>query len=251
MRLALKWEEAARGARRKTFTAAQAHRVLSECVAISTGEKLETYTLRTWLEEWLKSKHGATAERTLIKYTADLNTFVESLGGRADITLGAIEPGDIRRWRDARRKSGLSVTTCNLAVKVLKGAFARAVALGYIPTNPCAAVDRLKDDAAATRDVFSTEQVNALVNAAEGDWRGVILCGFFTGLRMRDITDMIWERVDLSKGLLKVPTTKTGVVVTVPLHPELMKWLKSRERGIGKAPVFPSLFQKSGAGKSG
>jgi integrase len=30
-----------------------------------------------------------------------------------------------------------------------------------------------------------------------------------------------------------------------------MTWLKKQQRGIGAAPVFPSLIHKSGAGKSG
>jgi hypothetical protein len=44
IRLSIKWEDAARAARAKAFTAAQAHRILSECVEVVTGEKLDSYT---------------------------------------------------------------------------------------------------------------------------------------------------------------------------------------------------------------
>ena len=37
----------------------------------------------------------------------------------------------------------------------------------------------------------------------------------------------------------------------LPIHPELAAWLKKQTRGIGKAPVFPTLAGKSGGGKSG
>jgi|GEM_PF-6633852 len=53
LRLALRWEDASKAARAKTFTAAQAHKILRECVALSTGEPLQTFTCRQWLEEWL------------------------------------------------------------------------------------------------------------------------------------------------------------------------------------------------------
>jgi len=48
-----------------------------------------------------------------------------------------------------------------------------------------------------------------------------------------------------------VTTGKTGKEVTVPIHPQFGSWLQKQTRGIGKAPVFPTLVGKSGAGKSG
>jgi integrase len=82
-------------------------------------------------------------------------------------------------------------------------------------------------------------------------WKGVILAGFFTGLRLKDITEMRWEAIDLAEGLLNLKTSKTGARVTIPLVPELKEWLTRQPIGIGKAPVFPSLAGKSGAGRSG
>ena len=39
--------------------------------------------------------------------------------------------------------------------------------------------------------------------------------------------------------------------VTVPIHPQFATWLEKQTRGIGKAPVFPTLAGKAGGGKSG
>jgi len=52
-----------KAARAKTFTAAQAHEILRECVALSTGEPSRTFACRQWLEERLAGKSGATANR--------------------------------------------------------------------------------------------------------------------------------------------------------------------------------------------
>ena len=46
-------------------------------------------------------------------------------------------------------------------------------------------------------------------------------------------------------------TRKTRKAVTVPIHPQFTSWLQEQTLGIGKAPVFPLLAGKSGAGKSG
>jgi integrase len=251
LRLALQWEDASKAARAKTFTAAQAHKILRECVALSTGEPLQTFTCRQWLEEWLAGKNGATAAQTATKYKGAVKAFLSDLGPRADIILGAISPKDIRQWRDRRRKAGLSVTTCNQAVKLLKSAFGRAVSLGYLSVNPCAALEPLRDAEDATRDVFSQDQVATLVRTAHGDWRGLILFGFFTGLRLSDAANLTWDSIDGEHGLLRLRTKKTGVYVTIPLHSDLLAWLVQQPPGIGKAPLFPFLHGTSGAGKSG
>ncbi|MDQ3622793.1 MAG: hypothetical protein M3463_09930 [Verrucomicrobiota bacterium] len=49
----------------------------------------------------------------------------------------------------------------------------------------------------AEKDVFTPEQIGALVGAAEGDWKGAILVGFYSGLRLRDVTELRWDAVDL------------------------------------------------------
>lgn len=123
--------------------------------------------------------------------------------------------------------------------------------LGYITTNPCAAVEALRDDSAGSREIFGMEQVQALVSAAVGDWKGAILAGFYTGLRLRDIAEMRWEGLDFESGILRIKTKKTGIVLMLPLHEELAAWLKSQRRGIGKAPVFPELAGKGTGGRYG
>ena len=55
----------------------------------------------------------------------------------------------------------------------------------------------------------------------------------------------------MDKRLITVTTRKTGKKIVLPVHPEFFTWLNRQTRGIGKAPVFPTLAGKSGAGKSG
>ena len=111
----------------------------------------------------------------------------------------------------------------------------------------------LKDEARnVSKDVFSPEQIAALIDKAPSeDWKGAILCGYYTGLRLRDVAGLEWSAVDYSESAITVTTKKTGKDVTLPLHPQFAAWLLRQTRGIGKAPVFPTLAGKSGAGKSG
>jgi integrase len=114
-------------------------------------------------------------------------------------------------------------------------------------------VHLLKDEAKnATKDVLTPEQIAALLKAAPSeDWRGMILLAYFTGLRLRDCSELRWSSVDLDNLTLTVKTRKTGKTVTVPIHPNFAAWLKKQTRGIGKAAVFPTLAGISGSGYSG
>src|SRR5262245_38608071 len=114
---------------------------------------------------------------------------------------------------------------------------------GYVEINPCTKnqVRPIKDEARnVEKDVFTPEHLAKLIDAAPSqDWKGVILCGYYTGLRLRDVADMEWSAVNLAKQIITVTTRKTRKDVTIPIHPRFGAWLGKQTRGIGKAPVFP------------
>lgn len=252
IRIAQEWERLANMGRKRMLTEAQARTVVSQIVEYALGEPLHFHSCRAWLKEWLAGKRGAVAARSLEKYEQVIGEFLEHLGERADLPLAGIGPRDVRSFRDSMASGRRSAGTVNQTVrKVLTAPFAAAVRLGYVTMNPCAAVEALKDDADAERDTFTSEQVAELVNAAEGDWKGAVMCGFYTGLRLRDVTDLRWECVDFDASVLRLKTRKAGAVLTLPLHPELAEWLRSHRRGIGKAPVFPTLAGKGTGGRHG
>jgi integrase len=53
--------------------------------------------------------------------------------------------------------------------------------------------------------VFSRDQVAFFGKSGSGDWRGLILFGFFTGLRVSDAAGLKWASIDLESGLLRKP----------------------------------------------
>lgn len=252
MAVAVKWEETAKAGRENRLTEIQARKVVADILARSTGETLHFHTCRAWLDEWVEGKRGTTAPATMTKYEQTVRDFLKHLGERAELTLAAIGPKDIRSFRDALAKGGRAPSTVNMAIKkTLSAPFLAAFRLGYVSVNPCAGVDSLRDEGEGEREVFTTEQVGKLLEAAEGDWKGAILCGYLTGLRLRDVAEMPWEAVDFDAGTLRIRTRKTGAVLVLPLHEELAAWLRKQTRGIAKAPIFPSLAGKGTGGRHG
>ncbi|HEX3444784.1 MAG TPA: hypothetical protein VHS80_08695, partial [Chthoniobacterales bacterium] len=61
--------------------------------------------------------------------------------------------------------------------------FKVALEEGIIDRNPVGAVRQLRG-VTAEKGTFTPDQVQKLVAAARGDWKGLILAGFYTGARL-------------------------------------------------------------------
>jgi integrase len=258
--IAMKWASLAKSGRDGRLTESQCRNVIAELYERAVGEPLHFRTAREFLKEWVESKKQETDVRVYFRYRETCERFLDHLGVKADRLLREITSADVRSWRDALKRKGLSAPTVNHAVKILRMPFSTAHEAGYIDINPCTknSVRLLHDEAEnVTKDVFTPAQIAALIKAAPSDdWRGMILCGYFTGLRQRDIADLQWHTLDFSDQTLTLRPHKTAKrqpkkKVVIPLHPQFMVWLRKQTRGIGIAPVFPTLFGKDGGGNSG
>jgi integrase len=254
-KLAGEWEALEKLAGEKRLTESQCRKVIAQMYERTVGQPLHFHTARAYLLEWLEGTKDTVATRSYWRYYQTIHEFLNHIGTKAEGLLSEITPIDVRSWRDALKRKGLSAPTVNGAIKVLRMPFKAAHDNGYIEINPCTknSVRSLRDEARnVAKDVFTPEQLSELVKAAPSeDWTGAILCGYYTGLRLRDIADLQWSAVDPERRIIKVTTRKTGKTVTVPIHPQFAAWLDKQTRGIGKAPVFPTLAGKAGGGKSG
>lgn len=129
----------------------------------------------------------------------------------------------------------------NRILTLLHGIFAHACKVYALPLNPVAGVERHPVRIAGDIEVFSPEEVLALVRAAATDQDGAIyLTAAFTGLRRGELLALHWRDVDFAGSVVRVrasyaggalTTPKSGKVRSVPLAPEVASALgKLRER---------------------
>ena len=138
---------------------------------------------------------------------------------------------------------------------MLKRAFKAAIDEGIITRNPCATVRLIQDRDKADKHVFSPEQVSKLVEAAEGDWKGLIISAYYTGGRLSDLARLTWSNIDLSqnKKVIRFMQKKTKgktpkSKVEIPIHEALEEHLLSGPTsGAPNVPVFPELHGKPGS----
>jgi integrase len=242
-------ERLARGGR---LDAHAARDLINDLLTASGQETLDAVTSRAWCETWRASKAGAVKDRSRWKYEQVSRDWLAFLNGKGEKPLEAVTRADVIAYRDRLANEGLAARTVNQTVKLLRGIYAEAVEQGQLGRNPFAGVDSLREEAEGVGRVpFTTAEVSALIDKAEGDWRGMVIVAASTGLRLMDGARLKWRNLDLEAGLIRVKTAKTGATLTLPIHPAFAAWLAEQPRGIGAAPVFPTLANKGGAGKSG
>jgi integrase len=221
-------------------------------------DPIERPSARKWFDRWLATEKGAVSERTLERYTQIVESFLESLGSKAEVRLSAITTDDVTKFRDELLDGGRTPQTVNQVVrKILKRPFKIALEEGVIDRNPVGAVRHLRGET-VEKGVFTPEQVQKLLETAKGtDWEGLILAGFFTGGRLKDLSQLKWSNVDLAEKTITFWQKKTEgktpkAKVKIPLHPELEEYLILHAGSDNPAaPVFPELFGKQGSGKTG
>jgi integrase len=226
------------------------------------GQPMQSVTIRQEFEAYLSGLESKSAS-TRVRYDQIIREFLSSLGDAAKKNLTALSSADVLAFRDARLKAGISPTSSDFELKLIRSVLKKAMVAGRIPSNPAAAVDSLNEKG-AVRGVFEPEQVRALLMACEGfkkkgrncgnDWRGACMVAFYTGARLSDVANLKWANLDLQKRLLFYSEKKKRFQseIRVPLHEELENHLLSLEAPDDpEAPLFPGLAGRETGGANG
>jgi integrase len=130
-------------------------------------------------------------------------------------------------------------------LKIVRSILEVARKQGVIISNPAASVEYPRA-AGLDRDVFTSVEVAALCDAADGEWKTAILFGYFAGMRLSDAVGRNWREIDLATGVVDYVQGKTGRRVVVPLHPNLIDHLMAKAGDDPTGMLTPRLGQFAG-----
>ena len=164
---------------------------------------------------------------TLRDYRSNIEAHLRpAFGGSA---LEDISTASIDAWRASL--TNLSPRTKNKLLVVMHGVMRRAVTVWGLRTNPVAGVEKHRTRSTGDLEVFSPEEVMALVRAAASEQDGAVyLTAAFTGLRRGELLALRWRDVDFSGSLIRVRASyaagqltspKSGKVRSVPMAPDV------------------------------
>jgi integrase len=165
---------------------------------------------------------------------------VHLLPAFGEMRLEDITAADIEAFLavlSVREHHGRRITprTRNKVLNVLHGVFRRARKVWGLRVNPAAEVERHPQRLSGDIDVFSPEEVWALVRAASDERdAAVYVTAAFTGLRMGELRALKWRDVDFPRSVIRVRASyaadelsvpKSGKVRSVPMVPEVAREL--------------------------
>jgi integrase len=186
------------------------------------------------------------------KFPRNSKELLPKLGERKHQSLESVTEADIVKLRNELLAEGRRASTVNgLVRKILAQPFRAAKNKGLIQIDPIAGLKAVRGDS-VEKHIFTAEQVQRLINAATGDWKGMVIAGFYTGARLGDLANLTWGNVDLFERTITFTQKKTGAKIKIPIAEDLHCYLLTLPmKDNPKAPVFPTLLGKSSAGKSG
>jgi integrase len=164
-----------------------------------------------WIEHDRQRKRS-----TLDDYRSAVNAHL--LPAFGSLRLDEVTAPRIDAWRArlvAERR--LANKTINKLLAVLHGIFERARKMYGLAANPVAEVEKQPLRKRASINVFSGEEVHALVRAAENEQDGAIfLTAAFTGLRMGELVALRWRGVDFEGQAIHVRASYTHGALDLP-----------------------------------
>lgn len=249
-------EDAARG----VLTAKKGRELIREVVKISTGQDVRSYTVKEWIDDWIANQAGL-AKSSCRAYRTATNNFIDWLGERRDASIETITGEDMRAFRDwllngMGKGKKVSKSTVQGKHKCIKSVFADALSVGIVGINPSATMKAIITEPKLARKPFTKEEVNRLILHAKNDeWRRFITLATFTGLRMGDCMDIVWQNIKLEEGVIELVPKKTeriNLEVKIPIHPTLAVSLyEVPEAKRTKGKVFPEIAKITKSGSSG
>lgn len=171
----------------------------------------------------------------------------------AKYSMAALTPTVIQGWIEERIKDGVSGSTVNRELSVLRSAIKKGILnLELNIDNPVHAVHRPKEAPPRERRLFDGEEDRILAalkvtdRAENGQFAGpqntwmrpVVIYAIESAMRRGEILALTWPHINLKKRTAHLVDTKNGTARTVPLTKRAVEILKSLPHSIdGK--VFP------------
>lgn len=123
--------------------------------------------------------------------------------------LSEITPLEVERWIRWRLDQGVTKTTCNRGLQVLKKMFNIAIGEGFVTDNPVRKVKMFSEKDNIKERILTEEEEPRLIETCPDYLRPIVITALNTGMRRGEILALEWSCVDMVKRTIKVTRTKT------------------------------------------
>jgi len=228
--------------------------ILNEMRKARGTPPLNLQNVQQYLTNWLEARKPHLSPGSWNRYQTSISKFLNFLGGEAKIDLRNLTAEQIEGFLESEKKQGISTATRSMDLKALRSALNLAKRRGYIEINLASTVDEEFSDGEGKRKAFTLDQVGDLLKIVDDEWYGLILIGYYTGLRLGDASTLTWKQVDVLKKTITCTPQKRRMKSkkpphVEPIHKQLLVWLRAwyaeHNQPEPTKPVFPTLSKKS------
>lgn len=256
------WEEANKLAKQNRLSMSIARKGMNTILESVGRAAIDEVRASDYLREWYgRYMEGVAAKKTTYeRYKGIAESFLESLGDNAAMPIETLEIRDVEYFKARQIKEGKAAKTINTMIKILRIPFNQARRQGIILTNPAEGVTTIRQPS-NTRKIFSSNDLKKVFDAIDKnpsyeEWRGMVLLGLYTGMRIKDAASLTWGNIDMEAEAIRYTPQKTSNLrkdsPSVPMHPALESYLRSIPEGIStKTPIFPTLYHHTVNGDKG
>jgi integrase len=204
--------------------------------------KAETTMTFSELSQWYLSLEKVKAlasypqiEIALANFNAVFGTWI----------IANIKPTDLENYQVLRTKANKSAAYIDNEMTTVKVMLNKAIDNDMLAEEAKRPFKKLKPllphpNSNARDRILSPSEYNQLYSCASPHLKAIIATGFYTGMRIGEILNLTWDKVDLKARTitLEATDTKTGEPRKTPICPALYNILNALPSGIGKASVF-------------
>jgi len=229
-------------AHQRRATEGQMRRVLSNLNERLAGQPLASATLKEFVAQWLVRKKGEIKPVTYASYRGASEEFVEMTPAKANMGIQYVTVADVAAYRN-RCAEKASAKTANNKLKIIRVLFQTAWRDGFVTENVASKVEILTEED-SNRRPFTLPELQRAFAVADGEWRGMMLAGLYTGQRLKDVASLRRTCIDLQKMTLSLRTSKTDRHQEIPIAAPLGKYFAGLEAGDDpRSPIFPESFK--------
>ena len=196
-------------------------------------ENLTPKPIEEAIAELLESKKSAGKSDD---YLDDLKIRLGKLAAAfPNMHVAAITSADVQRWLDAMKAAPQTKANCRRVAGTL---FSFCEVRSYIPrtTNPATMTERITTKNGNNVEIYSPQEIAALLSAAPAEIIPALAIAAFTGCRSAELMRLEWKDVDTVGGFVTVSAekSKTASRRLVPISPNLAQWLAPHRRDAGR-----------------
>jgi integrase len=208
---------------------------------IAVGLNVARLELKTFndLSHWYLSRPQTKRLKSYQSKTTLAEHLARHMGQKA---LAEIDVDLLEDYREVREMEGAAIHSINAEISLIRAMFNLATKRKKIPRELKPGEFPLVrgEKAAPPRRVITTDEFERLLEAADDDFADVLVCGYETSLRSREIADLRVKDVRLDAShisgakldYLAVTDVKNGKTKTPPVSPELKEVLLRRLKGL-------------------